>query len=164
MKIDNGTVVTMAYKLKENDAKGELMEIMNEKYPFEFLYGNGNLLEAFEKNIAGLEEGNQFNFKLSAKEAYGEPHEGNRVNVPIDAFKFNGEIPADLLQIGRQVTVKDDGGLKHTGKVLEYDDEYVRVDFNHIMAGKNLYFEGVILSVRKATVDELVRKHHIPGN
>jgi len=163
MKIGEGTVVTMSYKLQENDASGELLEIMNEKYPFEFLFGNGNLLTAFEENIADLEEGDQFSFKLLTEEAYGEPHEGNRVNVPIKAFKFNGEVPEDLLQIGRQVTVQDDGGLKHTGKVLEYDDNFVRVDFNHVMAGKDLYFEGVILNVRKATVDELIRKHHIPG-
>jgi FKBP-type peptidyl-prolyl cis-trans isomerase 2 len=32
------------------------------------------------------------------------------------------------------------------------------------MAGKNLYFEGTILNVREASVDELVRQHYIPGS
>ena len=35
------------------------------------------------------------------------------------------------------------------------------LDANHALAGKSLFFSGAILNVRKATVDELVRKQYI---
>jgi FKBP-type peptidyl-prolyl cis-trans isomerase SlyD len=33
------------------------------------------------------------------------------------------------------------------------------MDFNHPLAGKNLYFTGTILDVRNATPDELAHGH-----
>ncbi|MEM6816374.1 MAG: FKBP-type peptidyl-prolyl cis-trans isomerase [Bacteroidota bacterium] len=163
MEIDENTVVTLKYELRENNSSGELMEVMNEKYPFEFLFGNGNLLPAFERNIKHLKSGDSFEFILSVEQAYGHPVEDNIANVPRRAFEVNGEIPQDLLQINQQVTITDDQGYNHTGKILEFDQGFVRVDFNHFMAGKALHFSGVVLSVRKATVDEIVKKHHIPS-
>ncbi|MEM9388872.1 MAG: FKBP-type peptidyl-prolyl cis-trans isomerase [Bacteroidota bacterium] len=163
MKIDENKVVTLKYELRENDSTGELMEVMSEKYPFEFLFGNGNLLPAFERNIQSLKSGDSFEFILSVEEAYGHPEEANIINVPRKAFEVNGEIPNDLLQINQQVTVTDDQGDNHTGKILEFDDHYVRVDFNHFMAGKILHFSGVVLNVRAATVDEIIKRHHIPS-
>lgn len=162
MRIGDNTVVTLTYELKEGTADGELMEIMNVKYPFQFLFGNGNLLPAFEQNIKGLRAGDNFEFLLKANEAYGQPEEGNVVNVPKTAFMVDGEIPEGLLNINQQVTVQDDTGDKHTGTILEFDENNVRVDFNHYMAGKDLHFKGTVLDVRKATVDEIIRKHHIP--
>ncbi|MEM8568503.1 MAG: FKBP-type peptidyl-prolyl cis-trans isomerase, partial [Bacteroidota bacterium] len=95
MRIDTNTVVTVKYELRENDQFGELMEVMNEKYPFEFLFGNGNLLPAFERNIHGLRSGDSFKFVLPVEEAYGGPREDNIVNVPRKAFEVYGEIPRD---------------------------------------------------------------------
>ncbi|MEM9298874.1 MAG: FKBP-type peptidyl-prolyl cis-trans isomerase [Bacteroidota bacterium] len=162
MHIDTNTVVTLKYELRENNPFGELMEVMNEKYPFEFLFGNGNLLPAFERNIHGLKSGDSFKFTLPVEQAYGDPIEDNIVNVPRKAFEIHGEIPRDLLQINQQVTITDDHGDNHTGKILEYNESTVRVDFNHFMAGKVLHFSGVVLNVREATIDEIIKKHHIP--
>lgn len=164
MEIDNNTVVTIHYELRENDQHGELMEVMNEKYPFQFLFGNGNLLPAFEEELIGLKPGDRFNFVLEVDQAYGQPLEGNVVSVPRKAFEIEGEVPDDLLQINQQVSVRDDHGDLHTGKVLEFNNEVVRVDFNHFMSGKRLHFSGGVMQVRKASVDEIIRKHHIPSH
>lgn len=164
MKVGEQTVVTLRYELREGDSQGELMEVMNAHYPFEFLFGNGNLLPAFEKMIYALSPGDQFEFVLNCEEAYGMPSEDNVVNIPKSAFLIDGTIPEGMLQINQQLTVKDDQGDTHTGRVLEYDDQFVRMDFNHFMAGKDLHFKGAVLSVRKATVDEIIRQHHEPGS
>ncbi|MEM9857504.1 MAG: FKBP-type peptidyl-prolyl cis-trans isomerase [Bacteroidota bacterium] len=163
MQIEANTVVTLKYELREGDKFGELMEVMNEKYPFEFLFGNGGLLPAFENNILHLVAGNSFEFVLPVEQAYGYPSDDNVANVPMKAFEIHGEVPPDLLQVNQQVTVTDDDGYNHTGKILEFDQSNVRVDFNHFMAGKALHFSGVVLNVRKATVDEIIKKHHIPS-
>jgi FKBP-type peptidyl-prolyl cis-trans isomerase SlyD len=163
MQVEENRVISISYILKEENAEGELLEVMNEKYPFVFLFGTGKLLPAFEENLKGLKDGEKFSFRLDVEEAYGEPKDEYCVNIPKKAFEVNGEIPPDLLVINQQINVTDDQGGQHTGRIMEYDDDTVRVDLNHAMAGKNLYFEGTILNVREASIDELVRKHYIPG-
>jgi FKBP-type peptidyl-prolyl cis-trans isomerase SlyD len=41
------------------------------------------------------------------------------------------------------------------GLVLEITDDIVKMDFNHPLAGENLFFKGQITEVREATDDEL---------
>ena len=162
MIVEDQTVVTLRYELRDSHDKGELMEIMNAKYPFQFLFGSGKLLPAFEENILGLKEGDEFEFVLKCDEAYGPPEEQNVLNIPKKAYYIEGTLPEGMLEIGQQLTVKDDQGQDHAGRVLEYDDAFVRMDFNHFMAGKDLHFKGAVLQIRKATIDEIIRKHHIP--
>lgn len=163
MRVSEQTVVTLRYELRNNDEHGQLIEIMNAVYPFVFLFGTGKLLPAFEDQIRGLMSGDEFEFKLECTETYGMPKESNIVNVPRKAFLIDGIEPEGMLQIGQQLTVKDDQGYDNTGKILEYDQQFVRMDFNDVMAGKDLHFKGAIINVRKATVDELISKHHLPG-
>jgi FKBP-type peptidyl-prolyl cis-trans isomerase SlyD len=162
MQIEENRVVTLAYELRNGSAEGEVMEIMNEKYPFEFLFGTGALLKSFEQNLKGLEEGQEFSFTLRAEEAYGFPRPDEIIDVPINAFMVDGKIPENLLTIGEFVTLTDDLGENHTGKIISFSDTQVKVDFNHVMVGKDLHFIGTVLKVRNASVDELIRKHHIP--
>ena len=157
-------VLTIAYELYENDQEGELLEVMNVKYPFEFLMGNGNLLPAFEEHLRGKPEGASFDFTLRPDEAYGKRNKEEIIYLPKHIFTIDGVLPEDLLIKGNALVVTDDNGVQHPGKVVEIKEEEVLMDFNHAMAGKTLYFTGVILKVRKATVDELIRKHHIPDN
>ena len=39
--------------------------------------------------------------------------------------------------------------------VIEIDDENVKLDFNHPLAGETLHFKGNILMVREATAEEI---------
>jgi FKBP-type peptidyl-prolyl cis-trans isomerase SlyD len=162
MEIDQGIVVTLRYELRNRDEHGELMERMDAKYPFQFLFGTGKLLPSFEKEIKGLKDGDEFEFILPAEDAYGYPKQEEIVNVPISAFYVDGRIPDQLVEKGNQVTLTDDHGRNHTGKILDFDKEKVKVDFNHVMVGKDLHFKGQVLNLRKANVDELARNHHIP--
>ncbi len=154
-------VVTLAYELREGSPDGELLERMDSNYPFRFLFGTGALLPAFEDRLQGLSEGDRFAFLLSPEQAYGPVEPGNIINVPREAFRMDGEEPANLVVAGNFVSLTDDEGESHHGKILEFDEGKVRVDFNHAMAGKSLYFDGVVLNIRIATVDELIRRHYL---
>ena len=46
-------------------------------------------------------------------------------------------------------------GQRLNGLVLEITDDVVKMDFNHPLAGENLFFKGQITEVREATDDEL---------
>ncbi len=60
--------------------------------------------------------------------------------------------------------MSDDQGNRLNGMVKEVNAEGVLIDFNHPMAGIDLYFTGVIESLRAATATEMEHGHvHGPG-
>jgi FKBP-type peptidyl-prolyl cis-trans isomerase SlyD len=161
MIVEEQNVVTIAYELRDGGPSGELMERMDVNWPFKFLFGTGKLLPAFEEQLRGLSEDDTFEFVLKSEEAYGKVEAGNIIDVPMKAFEVDGVIPPNLIVENTFVSLVDDTGESHQGKILSYTDTHVKVDFNHAMAGKQLHFKGVVLDIRKATVDELIRKHYI---
>ncbi len=160
MIVEENNIVEITYDLREKDAGGVLLERMDVNYPFKFFFGNGRLLPAFEEHLYGLSEGDTFEFILSPEEGYGPRYDNNIIDVPRDVFRDAPQAVAE----GNFVALTDDHGETHQGCVLSFTQDTVRVDFNHAMAGKTLHFEGTILHIRPATVDELVRRHYIEAD
>ena len=162
MVIEEKNVVTLTYDLRETDKEGELLERTDKENPLTFLFGVGQLLPSFEEKLRGLSQGDRFAFSLSPEEAYGESIPDNIIDIPMANFQIEGEVPSHILQEGNYITMQDNYGREHLGKVLTFDEENVKVDFNHVMAGKTLHFEGSIEQVRQATEDELSHGHVHP--
>lgn len=158
MIVEDQRIITLSYDLREGNARGALLERMDPNWPFKFYFGSGKLLPAFEQQLRGLEEGESFEFTLAPEQAYGPVEKGNIIDVPRSAFTGLGE---NVLIEGNYVTLTDDLGEAHNGKILSWTEEQVKVDFNHEMAGRALHFSGVVLNVREATVDEHIRKNYI---
>lgn len=161
MKIETDKIVTLSYTLRENNAQGPVLETMDQHYPFKFYFGGQQLLPAFEAQLQGLEEGDQFNFTLKPAEAYGPVQAENIIQVPRRIFDESRELSLDTLSPGDYVQLTDDQGTPHNGKLVSWDAEEVKVDFNHQMAGKTLYFSGVVLNVRAATEQEKNRRSYV---
>lgn len=154
--IQDQTVVTVQYNLREGGPEGDVVETVDSKDPFSFLYGGGRMLPAFEENLAGKAEGEEFAFTLELEQAYGKHSDDQILEVPIDIFKNSPEEQKEILRVGYYLTLTDQDGRSHIGKVLDVGGESVRMDFNHAMAGKTLHFTGKVLNVREATGDEKV--------
>jgi len=159
MVIDKQKVVSVTYQLNVNEAEGEVVETVNKDKPLTFLYGVGNMLEKFEEYIKGLQQGDQFDFKIPSEEAYGQASEDAIVDLPINVFEIEGEIDYDLLKEGNYIPMQDQQGNRLDGIVLEVGDEKVKMDFNHPLAGDDLFFKGEVLDVREATQDEINQGH-----
>lgn len=164
LKIEENKIVTLTYELREGNADGELLERMDARYPFIFLFGTGKLLASFEKNLRGLTDEDSFEFILEADEAYGKSNALNIIKIAVRDFKVASDIPDDYIQIGNMVNLTDDEGLSHNGKILSIDEEFIQVDFNHAMVGKDLHFKGAVLDIRPASIDELVKGHYLESN
>jgi FKBP-type peptidyl-prolyl cis-trans isomerase SlyD len=54
----------------------------------------------------------------------------------------------------------DSDGNPLTGIINEISDSFVKMDFNHPMAGLDLFFTGKIIEVRDATDNELAATMH----
>lgn len=161
MQIEEQQIVTISYELRDGSPQGELLEVMDVHYPFKFFFGGGQLLPAFEHHLRGLAEGQPFQFTLSPDEAYGPLQPDNIVDLPRDIFQADGMEQSELLVPGTYVSMQDNYGYSHNGKVLAVQAEAVTIDFNHAMAGKTLHFSGVVLNVRPATVEELIQKAYL---
>jgi FKBP-type peptidyl-prolyl cis-trans isomerase SlyD len=161
MQIEANKIITLTYTLRENNAQGPILEKMDQHYPFKFLYGGLQLLPAFEAKLKGLKEGDSFAFALSPEEAYGQEHPDNIIEVPRQIFDESKELSLASLAPGDYVQLTDNHGQPHNGKLLSWTDEQVKIDFNHHMAGKTLYFTGVVLNIREATELEKSRQAYV---
>ena len=159
MKVGNNKVVTMTYTLHFNDENGEVIQKVDESRPFVQMFGVGALLPAFESNLAGMGKGDTFGFHLDAGEAYGNPSEEAILELEKKIFEIDGKIDSEMIAEGKMVTMQDQHGNPIDGKVMAIKENSVIMDFNHPLAGENLYFEGRIIDVRDASDEELSHGH-----
>ena len=164
MHIEKNKVVTLHYRLQEDNAEGEQIETTFDSEPLVFMYGVGQMIPEFERQLSGKSVGDAFSFGISAADAYGETDPEAYVELPLSVFTIDGEVAEDLLEIGRRIPMSDEEGNQIVGTVLAIKDDGVLMDFNHPMAGQDLYFSVRIESVRLATESEIAHGHvHGPG-
>ncbi|MBK8504917.1 MAG: peptidylprolyl isomerase [Saprospiraceae bacterium] len=159
MAIKKNQVVVLHYKLQEENPDGELVESTFESEPLEFIYGIGQMIPAFEGNLEQKNEGDDFAFAIEAEEAYGLYDEQAIANIPMSEFIVDGKVDPESIELGRSLGLQDAQGNSYQGIIVETDEESIKVDFNHPMAGIDLYFTGKIISIREATDSELDHGH-----
>lgn len=159
MKIAPNTVVSMTYKLTEKDADGMMIQEVNKDKPFVFLFGSGFLLPKFEENITGLEAGAEYAFPLATDVAYGPKRDDALMDLDKKIFEIDGKIDDNILFVGNDIPMQNDQGQTLMGKVIEITDDKVKMDFNHPLAGLDLYFKGEIIDVREASAEEIEHGH-----
>lgn len=157
LEIGKYAMVTLTYDLRVDDENGEVVEQATETQPLEFLFGAGAMLPKFESQLAGLREGEPFTIKLSSNDAYGEVNEEAVVELPKHVFLAGGKFDDELIQIGNTVPMMSSNGQRLNGLVLEVNDEVVIMDFNHPLAGEDLFFAGKVVAVREASDEEVAQ-------
>lgn len=158
MIIAKDKVVSLSYELR-NTKEGEIVEKTHEQQPLTFLFGHNNMLPKFEENLSGKKVGDKFDFMLAAKDAYGEKNNEVIIDVPKNVFSPDGKINEEEVFVGRQLTMQDNSGRKFNGTVIEIKENAVVMDFNHPMAGKDLFFTGQVIEIKDATEEELKHGH-----
>ena len=164
MIAEKNNVVSIVYELRTGSKEGEIVESLNSENPLTFLFGTGGLLPKFEEHLSGLKSGDNFEFKLNIEDAYGPVVENAIVHVPQSVFEVDGKIDENLMKIGSMVPMMDAEGRRLNGKVIAIEGDAVQMDFNHPMAGNDLFFKGQVSDIREATEEELSHGHtHAEG-
>ena len=156
MQISKTNFVKAHYRLREDNAEGAIIEETFGKEPLGFVYGVGMMIPGFESEIEGLKIGDSKGFGVKAEEAYGLYNEDNVVPLPIETFGEKEERDAHLI-VGNQIAMQDNMGNQHMGVVLEVSDSEAKIDFNHPMAGIDLFFEVEVMEIRETSKDELAQ-------
>jgi FKBP-type peptidyl-prolyl cis-trans isomerase SlyD len=159
MIAEKDNVVSIIYELRSGSGQGEVVEALTPDNPLTFLFGTGGLLPKLEENLSGLSAGDSFEFLLYSEDAYGPVVESAIVHVPRKVFEIDGRIDENLMRVGNMVPMMDSEGRRLNWKVIAIEEDAVKMDFNHPMAGNDLYFRGEITEVRSATEQELVHGH-----
>ncbi len=156
MKIESQHVVSLTYDLyvKQEDGNEALVESATQEQPLTFLYGAGQMLPKFEEHLSTLSTGDNFDFKLSPEDAYGELNEEAVANLPKEMFEGT-----DIPEVGAILPLQDNQGNRFQGQVVSVVEDAVIVDLNHPMAGQELHFKGQIINVRPANPEELSHGH-----
>lgn len=145
-------MVALSYQLTVD---GAVADSATADKPLQFLFGHGQLLPLFERNIDGMEPGQNFSFDIAAADGYGEVNPDAVMNLPKDIFIIDGVMQHDLLQVGKRLPMRANDGQMLFGVIKAIEEHEVVMDFNHPMAGKDLHFTGRIEAVRQATDEEL---------
>jgi len=164
MIAEKNNVISIVYELRSGSKEGDVVESLTSENPLTFLFGTGGLLPKFEEQLNGLTNGDSFEFLLHSEDAYGPVVENAIVHVPQTVFEVDGKIDENLMKIGAMVPMMDAEGRRLNGKVIAVEGDGVKMDFNHPMAGNDLFFKGNVTDVRSATDEELNHGHvHADG-
>lgn len=157
MEVDN-KYITVAYRLytiEDGEEDEEPVEVANRRHPFQFISGLNLVLPLFESNIVNLERGDEFDFVIPCKDAYGEFNEELMFDVPETVFMVDGKIDFNYVHEGAVVPMMGEDGSRFNATIIELKKDAVTIDLNHPRAGQDLHFKGHIIESRPATNEEI---------
>lgn len=163
MTIAKDKMVSVTYKLRLDGKEGEIFETAEKTNPLVFLCGAGMMLPAFENGLMNKKVGDTFEIEIPAIEGYGEENEDAIVDLPKHIFQVNGKFDEELITPGNSVPMMSSNGQRMEGIVIAVEEEIVKMDFNHPLAGEDLYFTGEVIAVRDATEEELNSVYNAGG-
>ncbi|MDX1803886.1 MAG: peptidylprolyl isomerase [Alcanivorax sp.] len=134
--------VTLHFAVRLMD--GTEMDSTFDGEPASFVWGDESLLPGFESAIRGLKAGDKRSVFIDAKKGFGEYNEQNVQHFTRDTFAQHDE-----LNPGMVLSFADAAGAELPGVIAKVDDEWVTVDFNHPLAGRDLTFEVEIVQVER---------------
>ncbi|MDR2790158.1 MAG: peptidylprolyl isomerase [Campylobacteraceae bacterium] len=140
-------VVSMFYELKDID--GNLLDSNMNSAPLSFIMGKNQIIPGLESKIANMSQGDISHVEVKAADAYGEYNDSSVQTLPSEQFA------GIKLSNGMTLYGQGEDGSPVQVIVKEFNENEVTVDFNHPLAGQDLYFKIEIAEVRDASEDEL---------
>ncbi|MFT4780328.1 MAG: FKBP-type peptidyl-prolyl cis-trans isomerase SlyD [Flavobacteriales bacterium] len=157
MKVAKGKLISVEYSLFQDGPEGDLIEETTSEENFEFIFKEEEMLAAFEAELEGKEAGQSFSVSIKSDDAYGPEDPEAIIEFPKENFVVDGELDEELLQEGEVIPMSDDEGNELEGVVVGTSKETVTLDFNHPLAGIDLFFDGQIISVKETTAEDRER-------
>ena len=138
-KVETGKTIKVNYTGKFEDGTVFDTSLVEGREPLRTVLGQGNLIPGFEKGLLGMTEGDNKTIEIEPTEGYGEYLDGLVTVVPKTQMPEGVKV-GDVLQ-----SSGDRGTINVT--VTEVNENNVKVDANHPLAGKKLLFEVELLEV-----------------
>ncbi|MCI5128680.1 MAG: peptidylprolyl isomerase [Candidatus Electrothrix sp. AUS3] len=140
MKIADGKTVIIDYTLSLKN--GDIIETTQDEEPLTYVQGAGEIIDGLEQAVTGFEKGTKKDIILPVARAFGEHDPEALLEIPQTDLPPESLVPETVLQ------ASGPKGQTINGKVLEVKENTVLVDFNHPLAGQELYCAVHIIDVQ----------------
>ncbi len=138
MPVKNGDKVKVDYTGKLDD--GTVFDSSEGKKPLEFEVGSGQIIKGFDQAVLGMEIGEEKEFSIEPKDAYGDHDPELLKKIPRD------KLPADA-EAGMMLMLRTPDGVQIPAVIAELTEEEATIDLNHPLAGLTLNFQIKIVDV-----------------
>ena len=142
MKHQIGIASTVTLHLSLTLEDGTVAESTFDDEPLTFTMGDGALVHGLELGLYGLCPGDKQRLELYPEQAFGLREPEKIHSLPRSRFADDM-----VLEPGLIIGFEPEAGDEIPGTVLTVNDDSVKVDFNHPMAGHTVVFEVEILNV-----------------
>jgi FKBP-type peptidyl-prolyl cis-trans isomerase SlpA len=140
-EITVGSKVSMHFSLTLED--GTVAEETFSHEPITFTVGDGTMIEGLELALYGLRPGDEQVVTMEPQQTFGFHDPDNIHDMPRDEFD-----KSMALKEGMVIGFTTPAGDEVPGSIVKIDPDFVKVDFNHPLAGHDLIFRVRILSVQ----------------
>ncbi len=137
--IEHGRVVSIEYTLTLDDGSTADTNVGGE--PLFYTHGGGEILEALEEALAGLDVDDEKRVRIPADQGYGAVDPEAFDQIELDA------IPEEARHVGVMLVAEDPEGNQRPVRVHEVRADGVVLDFNHPLAGQALNFAVRIVAI-----------------
>ncbi|MDP2628443.1 MAG: peptidylprolyl isomerase [Nanoarchaeota archaeon] len=111
-------------------------------HPLEFEVGARQVISGFDKAVIGMKKGEEKEFSIPAKEAYGERNKDLEKEIPRSSLP-KGQEP----QVGMGLMLNSPDGRQIPAMISKVDEQNITIDLNHPLAGKKLNFKIKVLEI-----------------
>ena len=138
-KVENGKNVVVHYTGKFEDGSVFDTSLTEGREPIKTVLGQGNLIKGFEIGLVGMSEGEKKTVEVSPEDGYGEYLDGLVTKVE------KKQVPEGV-KLGDVLQSQGERGTINV-TVTEINENDIKLDANHPMAGKKLIFDLEVVSV-----------------
>lgn len=140
------TVVAVGNKVKLHYTgtfdDGEVFDSSRDSDPFEFEVGAGQVIPGFDNAVVGMKIGESKKIRLEEDEAYGPYSDDMVFDADPDQFE-EGLSP----EVGQSFQTQMEDGTPLILTVVSINDDKIKLDANHPMAGKVLNFDLELVEI-----------------
>ena len=135
-----GDKVKVNYKGYLED--GSIFDSSEGRPPLDVILGSGNVIAGFDEALTGMKVGEKKTVTIPMDKAYGRHNAEMVMQIP------NDQVPPDLKpEVGQKLMVGGTGGEEMMVEVVDVTDDFVVLDANPPLAGKDLIFDLELVEI-----------------
>ena len=140
-QVKKGDTVKVHYHGTLSD--GSIFDSSTGGEPLEFEVGSGMVIAGFDEGVTGMAVGEKRTVNIVANEAYGPVQQDMIMEFPKTQF------PPDMVpEVGLQLSMSNNEGQQFPVTIIDVKDEFVVLDANHPLAGKDLIFDLELVDIQ----------------
>lgn len=148
-QIERNSLVTLYYRLGLTN--GDVLEDNFDDEPMTVQLGCGEMAEGLELALIGLTPGQEETIDIGPDLAFGYVDDTLLRTLPRVEFDPDLELERGLI-----IEFATDDGETLPGTILEFNEDEVRVDLNHPLAGQTVRYSVKIVSVENGSAAETI--------